>query len=113
MRAPFRLRTGLGDSGKTWDGLLDVDLGAGVRGDEVSQAPGECGVPLVYTAPALADHAVQLVSVDEARACSFGSADIWSCGRDVCWVTCGRVSQHERVRVKPGNVCRLLRRLHC
>ena len=60
MRAPFRLRTGLGDSGKTWDGLLDVDLGAGVRGDEVSQAPGECGVPLVYTAPALADHAVQL-----------------------------------------------------
>ena len=41
MRAPFRLRTGLGDSGKTWDdGLLDVDLGAGVRGD-----PGlPCGV---------------------------------------------------------------------
>ena len=107
MRAPFRLRTGLGDSGKTWDGLLDVDLGAGVRGDEVSQAPGECGVPLVYTAPALADHAVQSVSVDEARACSFGRADIWS------WVTCGRVSQHERVRVKPGNICRLLRRPHC
>ena len=51
MRAPFRLRTGLGDSGKTWDGLFGVELGAGVCGDEVRQALGECGVPLVYTAP--------------------------------------------------------------
>ena len=43
---------------KPWDGLFDGDLGAGVCGDEVSQAPADRGLPLVDTATAFADHAM-------------------------------------------------------
>ena len=75
--------------------MFGVDLGASVCGDEVGQAPGERGVPLVNTATAFADHAVVLMSADGASTEQLGGTDVWTRGRNVGWVARGWVGQHE------------------
>ena len=77
--------------------MFDVDLVSGVClcGYEVGQAPGERGVAPVNNAPAFAYDEVEFVSIDGARAHSFGFADVWARGRDVGWVARSRVDQHE------------------
>ena len=48
---------------------------------------------LVYTAPQLLQ--IMQCSWYGACACSLGAADVWARGRNVGWVACGWVDQHE------------------
>ena len=73
---PFGLCTRLWLSSEAGGGLLNVDLGARVCGDQVGQTSGERGMTLVDAAPTLAYDTVQLMGIGGAGANSLGSADV-------------------------------------